>query len=131
MEIKAHDLIQIRSDNDLIYHTTEPDWVDGSIKRAPFVVVRRAHSEGNCIPIGIRGINRDERYAAFVNVNDIVDIYTPEKIVQARDWIHCDKKIFTYLEQIETLMDGKNIDWGPVGSVGFELVSKVPTVNDK
>jgi len=131
MELKVHDLIQIRSENDLIYHTIKPDWVDGSIRRAPFVVLRRAHSEDDCIPIGIRGTNRDERYAAFVHVNDIVDMYTPEKIAQARDWIHCDRGIFSCLEQIKKLMDDKNIDWGPVGSVGFELVSKVPTVNDK
>jgi|SRR5690625_215361 len=131
MELKVHDLIQINSANDLMYHTKKPNWVDASIKRAPFVVIRRVHSEGGFIPVGIRGTRRDERFAAFVHVNNIVDTFSPEQIAQARDWIHHDKEIFFYLEQIENIMNDNAIDWGPVGSVGFELVSKVPTVNDK
>lgn len=131
MELKVHDLIRINSANDLMYYTKKPNWVDESITRAPFVVIRRVHSEGNFIPVGIRGTRRDERFAAFVHVNKIVDIISPEQIAQARDWVYYDKEIFFYLKQIENIMNDNAIDWGPVGSVGFELVSKVPTVNDK
>lgn len=131
MELIVHDLLQIRSEHDLIYNTPKPDWVAESIKRAPFVVVRRVHAENGLIPVGIRGKNRNERFAAFVRINNIVNIITPKQIVLAREWIHHDKEIFTYLEEIKKQMDEKVIDWGPGGSVGFELVSKVPTVNDK
>lgn len=130
MEMNVHDLLKINSKNDLISYELEiPDWVQVSIKRAPYVVLRRALTEGNYIPVGVRGTKRRERYAAFVNKKNIIDVYTPEQITRERSWLRYDQNIFTYLEDIKQLMYDKDIQWGPTGSVGFELVSNVPAVN--
>jgi phosphoribosyl-dephospho-CoA transferase len=40
-----------------------PAWVAASLKRAPFVVVRRAVSVNGLIAVGIRGSTRSERLA--------------------------------------------------------------------
>lgn len=129
MELKVHDLIQIDSSDDIFSYTKEPNWLERSIKKAPFVVVRRAYSESDFVPVGIRGKNRNERFAAFLNVNNIKTYYTPEQIVKNENWLLYSQKIFSYIEYIKQVMNKNNLIWGLVGSVGFELISNVPMVN--
>lgn len=128
MELNVHDLLRINPGTELIYHTQEPDWVRESLERAPFVVVRRGHMKEKFIPVGIRGSTRSERFPALLSMDDIIQRVTPEQIAEDRNWIHDDKEIYHYLEEFRKLMNDKSIVWGPIGSVGFELVSGVSTV---
>lgn len=131
MDLSVHDIIQIHSVEDVIYDKPKPSWVTTSLKKAPFVVVRRAPVENGFVPVGIRGATRSERFPAFVHTEKIKKVVTPEQIIREKKWHLFDHQIFKYLEKIDEIMKAKSVIWGVVGSVGFELVSKVATVHDK
>ena len=54
MEYIAHDLLQLKEEAKLISYTPIPDWVEHSLAKAPFVVVRRAVHRDSLIPVGVR-----------------------------------------------------------------------------
>ena len=65
MEYIAHDLLQLKEEAKLISYTPIPEWVEYSLAKAPFVVVRRAVHRDKLIPIGVRGERRNQRFGAF------------------------------------------------------------------
>ncbi|MDN7183052.1 malonate decarboxylase holo-ACP synthase [Caballeronia sp. SEWSISQ10-4 2] len=106
-----------------------PAWVAASLKRAPFVVVRRAVSLNGLIAVGVRGETRSERFGSWLDPRYVELVLRPEALrnVQAlasRSMSHA----FTLLEAIAPLCDATGYVWGPTGSVGFELASGCPTV---
>lgn len=123
MELNPHDLLEVRCVSDLISYSPLPEWVKISIAKAPFVVVRRARASEGLVAVGVRGSMRNERFAAFLPVNHIVRRITPEQLAHERKWNEHSKEIFCCLEQVSHLMNIYSLMWGPVGSVGFELVS--------
>lgn len=123
MELNPHDLLEVDSVTDLISYSPMPDWVEMSIAKAPFVVVRRARASEGLVAVGVRGSMRNERFAAFLPVDHIVRWIKPEQLVQERKWSKQSKDIFCCLERVSHLMKVHSLMWGPVGSVGFELVS--------
>ena len=123
MEVNPHDLLKIEGVKALTSFSAIPDWVESALARAPFVVVRRARASEGFISVGVRGSERNERFAAFLPVNQIMRRITPEQLTRERKWDEQHKEIFQGLEQIEKLLDSHSIKWGPAGSVGFELAS--------
>ncbi|MBT2582821.1 malonate decarboxylase holo-ACP synthase [Planococcus sp. ISL-109] len=123
MEVNPHDLLEIEGVGDLTSFSTIPEWVESALAKAPFVVVRRAQASEGFIAVGVRGSERNERFAAFLLVNRIIRRITPEQLTRESKWSDQPKEIFRGLEQIEKLLDSHSIKWGPVGSIGFELAS--------
>jgi phosphoribosyl-dephospho-CoA transferase len=123
MELNPHDLLEVESVTDLISYSPFPEWVETSIAKSPFVVVRRASASEGLVAVGVRGSMRNERFAAFLHVGNIVKRITPEQLAHQRKWNEHSKEIFCCLEQVSNLMKAHSLKWGPVGSVGFELVS--------
>lgn len=123
MEVNPHDLLEIEGIQDISSLSTIPDWVELSLAKAPFVVVRRARASEGLIAVGIRGSERNERFPAFLPVNRIIRRITPEQLTRDRKWSEQPKEIFQGLEQIGKLMDSHSLKWGPGGSIGFELAS--------
>ncbi|MGM0876062.1 MAG: malonate decarboxylase holo-ACP synthase [Bacillota bacterium] len=123
MELNPHDLLEVESVADLISYSPLPEWVEMSIAKAPYVVVRRARASEGLVAVGVRGSMRNERFAAFLPVNHIVSRITPEQLAQEKKWNDHSKGIFCCLEQVSNIMNVYSLMWGPVGSVGFELVS--------
>lgn len=97
------------------------------------VVVRRDILPSNLIPIGVRGKTRTERFAAGVLKQHLLQITTPEEIVKERKWLNSNHqeldKHWQTLEKIDYFMRQNQIEWGLLGSLGFELVSHIPTGN--
>lgn len=88
---------------------------------SPFVVVRRAAAKHGLIPVGIRGMERHERYAAWLDPKHILARVTPESVAPSAP--HRDLPAFeAFLELRRQWRDAK-LKWGPGGSLGFELVS--------
>lgn len=91
-----------------------PEWVNESLKRAPWVVVRRAAMRDGMIPVGIRGEpgRREQRYAAWLSPAAVQECVTPQMLAKA-------------LPEIGKVMQEFGLEgcWGPGGSVGFELAS--------
>jgi phosphoribosyl-dephospho-CoA transferase len=134
MEVKPHDLIRIKGHSYLVTNVQEPEWVKVALTQAPYVVVRRASMEKGYIPVGIRGQHRHERFAAFLPYDAVAEVITPEQLVTQKQWKQSSRyyqlPILQALDDIYEIFQLYDLVWGPVGSVGFELVSGIPTVKD-
>lgn len=132
MELRVNDLLKINSVDDLFGDLKDIPWIDKAVKRAPFVVVRRSPIINDIVPVGIRGENRSQRVAASILYSNIIEIITPEQLVEGKLWRNnkhiSNTKMLKALEDLDTIFKSYNIVWGPTGSVGFELTSGVETI---
>jgi phosphoribosyl-dephospho-CoA transferase len=108
-----------------------PLWVEHSLREAPLVVVRRAKSFAEIIPVGVRGSLRNQRFAAFLAPVSIRRRITPEqlsatggRLSKARIQEIAGLKA---LAVIEEQLASFSLAYGPTGSIGFELASGLPT----
>ena len=135
-ELKTHALLRVRDTRDL-RGEVPPAWVEGSLARAPWVVVRRALWRDGRVPVGVRGELREQRFAAWVCVEDVLECVTPRELVCRRAWRSVvDRarlaaiRALAVLDEVEGVFDAHGLvtAWGPGGSVGFELASAAMTV---
>ena len=108
-----------------------PAWVAASLKRAPFVVVRRAVSVSvdGLIAVGIRGAVRSERFGSWLDPRHVEQVLEPETLLPLKPLItRATLPAFALLQAIAPLCDLSGHVWGPTGSAGFELASGSPTV---
>jgi phosphoribosyl-dephospho-CoA transferase len=125
--VKPHDLLRIASDPHAF--PDAPGWVERSLFRAPYVVVRREPSLNGAIAIGIRGTERRERFGAWLDAAHVMAVVTPEALRGlGPDAGRIDLPAFALLRAIAPLCDDTGCAWGPTGSVGFELASGAATV---
>jgi len=133
MELKTHDLLKIKDVNQFLKYIQQNNWINEAIRRAPFVVVRRSILTSSLIPVGIRGFERSQRFAASLSYNNISDKISPEQISKSKLWETNEHikntKIYNVLQSIDYILEQEGLSWGPTGSTGFELVSGMPTVN--
>lgn len=120
-----HDLLQLTPDgvaelNELAHLSSIP------LVSFPFVVVRRAAANGNMIPIGVRGRERWERYAGWVSRSHVAARIAPEVI--ATHATRPGVPAFAALYAMRRRLGGLRLTWGPIGSTGFELVSRAVVV---
>jgi phosphoribosyl-dephospho-CoA transferase len=82
MSARIHDLLEIDAERFLEAHSSAPGWVAESLRHAPFVVVRRGPipaEEG--IAIGVRGAQRNERWAGACRPDLIRKTLTPPMLL--------------------------------------------------
>lgn len=105
-----------------------PQWVIDTISEQKPVVVRRAVSACNMVAVGIRGIQRSQRFAIEVPINVITKYIRPECLIEQ------DLSLFPHLQlklqQVYNVMQSFNMTWGYTGSVGFELATGLRTVTE-
>ena len=127
----AHDLLQISGAAGLIFLEQRPLWVDSSLRRAPFVVVRRAESVDGMIPVGVRGSSRKQRFPAYLAPESILKQIAPEQLTESHGWRdNTRSQIVPSLNawaEIEENLFNFSLVYGPTGSVGFELATGLPT----
>jgi phosphoribosyl-dephospho-CoA transferase len=135
LELRPHFLLEL---NNISLHSMDcdhqleiPDWVQESLRRAPFVVVRRGLAVDGMVPVGVRGASRDQRFATFISKDSIAQTITPVELMnsfrQAPPNTDAHRALLT-LAEIETEWHGMSLHWGPGGSVGFELATQMPTI---
>ena len=133
MGLIPHDLLRLRDPRDLVYRTPPPSWSDEALSQVPWVVVRRAPFENELIPVGIRGKNRSERFAAFAHAATVVQRVSPEDLVCCQAWREAARReefpALRALPKIQIALQALGLSWGPVGSVGFELATAFPAAN--
>lgn len=100
-----------------------PDWVAEALSLGQPVVVRRALVASGQVAVGVRGVQRDQRYATSMPRADIQRVVRPEHLTHlessgARCW-----PALRALQQIRPLMDALGLVWGVTGSAGFELAT--------
>ncbi|MGN2271714.1 malonate decarboxylase holo-ACP synthase [Priestia megaterium] len=122
MEYIAHDLLQLKEEAKLISYTPIPEWVEHSLAKAPFVVVRRAVYRDKLIPVGVRGERRNQRFGAFLSEEAIKQTIRPENLGSLfQNGQSRNMPAIRALEEVAITFE--KFAWGPTGSVGFELAS--------
>lgn len=127
---RAHDLLRLRRLHALV---DEPAWVRDAFERAPYAVVRRALAADGFVPIGVRGAQRAQRYGAWAHADDIVSAVSPESLAQSQaDAERAALPSFVALTALQRDSSSPlaRFVWGPAGSTGFELATRVPTVHE-
>ncbi|WP_085506030.1 malonate decarboxylase holo-ACP synthase [Thalassobacillus devorans] len=135
MVIQTHDLLELKEPSkQLITDSFIPDWVHDTLEDAPFVIVRRAPIKNGKVPVGVRGYTRSERFAAFISTDSITRQITPEQLSREKRWSEIGRNIYLKaidsLNLVEEVLHACQLDWGPVGSVGFELASGLPAIHE-
>jgi phosphoribosyl-dephospho-CoA transferase len=129
--LSAHDLLRISGGGALICLEQPPLWVDSSLRRAPFVVVRRAASLNGMIPVGVRGSSRKQRFAAYLAPQSVVQQIAPERLTKVLGLLSIGRfreiPALTALANIEARLAKFSLAHGPTGSIGFELASGLAT----
>jgi phosphoribosyl-dephospho-CoA transferase len=125
---RPHDLLRLRR---LPAFDDEPAWVRAAFERAPYAVVRRALADEGFVAIGVRGVERAQRYGTWAQASDIEAAMPPETLAGATPIAGREAlppfAALAFL-QTDTLSPLAGLVWGPTGSAGFELATRVPTV---
>ncbi|CAB3802273.1 Phosphoribosyl-dephospho-CoA transferase [Paraburkholderia ultramafica] len=130
---RPHDLLRLRR---LPAFDDEPVWVRAAFERAPYVVVRRALADEDFVAIGVRGVERAERYGTWAQASDIVTVVPPEALAQTAPLAgRATLPPFAGLSALSALQSDAasplaRFVWGPTGSAGFELATQMPTVTE-
>lgn len=128
---RPHDLLRLQR---LPAFDDEPAWVRDAFARAPYAVVRRALAADGYVAIGVRGVERAQRYGAWARADDIVSAVSPEALVQVKPLAaRAALAPFVALahlaaSQHDATAPLSGFIWGPAGSAGFELATQTPAV---
>jgi phosphoribosyl-dephospho-CoA transferase len=132
-ERPPHTLLLIPGVHALITSETPPPWVSASLRRAPWVVIRRAEVRNGLVPVGVRGESRGERLAAWLDGATILETVVPCELTRQRTWQSSSRQravpALSALDAVHDIMSSRGFAgaWGPTGSVGFELASGCAT----
>lgn len=106
----------------------EESWVASSLSQAPWAVVRRIRpSAHGRVPIGVRGPERRQRWAAEISESAISDAVTP---LQARNLLATRSRLGAF-RALQALIDAPiRVPWGVGGSLGFEIATGTKAVKE-
>ena len=135
--VRAHDLLFLgRSaafEACVSCGSERPGWLGADwLQRAP-LVVRRAVAGPGHVPVGARGLQRNERCAGHVLLADVVRRVTPQDL--AREALAGQGRIaasslpcLAALLELAPRLQALGLDWGPTGGAGFWLASGLPVL---
>ncbi|MFJ2537677.1 malonate decarboxylase holo-ACP synthase [Pseudomonas sp. NPDC087614] len=115
----AHDLLWGMTPSQL--PADAPGWAIESLSAGQPVVVRRALSAEGFVAVGVRGVSREQRLAAFMAVDSMVCRVSPEALSHVDS--ERDLPVMRALKQLRPMLDDCGWVWGVSGSAGFELAS--------
>jgi phosphoribosyl-dephospho-CoA transferase len=127
----THDLVRLREPMALTVDAPVPSWVEPALRRTPWVVVRRGYVRDGMMPVGVRGLTRPQRFAAFLAVAEMADRLSPEDLTVSRYAFEQKRRdavpALAALARIAPILARRGYRWGPGGSVGFELATGIST----
>jgi len=133
MELAPHHLLRIRGMEDLFSGSPFPGWVAEALHHAPWVVVRRATESGR-VPVGVRGRERGQRFAAWLSPDKILETIPPSALVDPASWKMSypagPPQPLQSLRQITPFLQDTGYSWGPTGSLAFELATGYPSIKE-
>ena len=128
---RVHDLLFLRSGIVSSAGVAKPAWVTSLESSDLWVVVRQSIAPDGLVSVGIRGIDRHERWGGFANLADVKERFRPSQLschMARRTRIAM--PALAALSWLEGQLDKSELDWGPVGSVGFELATGQQVVTE-
>lgn len=109
-------------------------WVIDSLTKVPLVIVRRGNIVDGKVPVGVRGVKREQRFAGYISIKIVAaeNLITPDALIHGT-WDVLSKSrqelpAIKALPKIVPIM--KEYKWGIGGSVGFELASRQATAKN-
>jgi phosphoribosyl-dephospho-CoA transferase len=129
--VRTHDLLEIDANQLIPAQAAGPNWVEESLRRSPFVVVRRGRVTEQEIPVGVRGPERSQRWATFCHPKVVKSVLTPPRLLGRNVPISRAAAVpaFRALNVLKVRWTDIDLQWGPTGSVGFELATGRPLTN--
>ena len=127
--VQTHDLLKINPkyllDEATARGDTVPGWAEEYVRHVSFAVVRRGFTSETCLPIGIRGYDRNQRWAASCSPHAILYLIAPSQLLglAAAPSRVAEVPALQSLEILKALWLDFDRPWGPGGSVGFELAT--------
>src|SRR5260221_13880924 len=110
----------------------ERNWIKNALEKCPWVVVRRSLAPDETISIGVRGSQRRERWGGFARYSQIVSLATPQELrsdLSAKNPLNL--PAMRTLQFLQSELSSFPLEWGPGGSVGYELASGAQVVHPK
>lgn len=126
--LRPHDLIWLTA-RDALEGITE-SWVDGVWHTGLPVVVRRDVDGNGRIPVGVRGLKRDQRAAGWVKPECVTRVVSPEDLSAATDLLRS-----PFITQppvqvaFQLAQQAWPWRWGITGSTGYALATGVPVIH--
>lgn len=127
--LHVHDLILLKTALAVISTQGDPACPYLDPNQRSWVVVRRGRISDRLIPVGVRGPQRHERWAAFTEANEVLETRRPDQLrLMLAENSRGVLQAFQALSYLESRLVGLNMSWGPGGSVGYELASGIQAV---
>lgn len=127
--LHVHDLILLGTESTITSAEGEPACPYLNPKQRPWVVVRRGRISDGLIPVGVRGAQRHERCAGFTRLSEVVETRRPSQLrLRLAEDSRRGLRAFRTLSYLESHLVGLDMNWGPGGSVGYELSSGIQAV---
>jgi phosphoribosyl-dephospho-CoA transferase len=135
--IRPHYLVKIDtaaiSFGNSSFNESVPASVRRELEETNFVVVRRGVITKSWVPIGIRGHQRFQRWAAWYPRYAIQEIVKPMDLLTRVNTVN-DRNVSPARRALRSLMNAWHsltYPWGPAGSLGFELATGKQTTTMK
>ncbi|WP_066741124.1 malonate decarboxylase holo-ACP synthase [Cupriavidus sp. D384] len=140
MRLRPHDLIWLRDPAAFIATGHVPDWADADwLAQAPLVVRRDRDMAGPTparmprIPVGVRGRNRAQRHAGWIDADQCATVVSPFDIAREGFWrLHPRRDEIPALHALDPLsrqLGALPHPWGVTGAVGFTLASGIDVLH--
>lgn len=121
---RVHDLLVLKPGSGVEAEATNPEWVRAALIQSRFVVARRKAAPPGMIAVGVRGPSRDQRWAGFITNEDVHQVIGPG-VLRSQN-AHIARRSLPAIEALryaEERLRPLTLEWGPVGSVGYELAT--------
>lgn len=131
--IRPHDLLWLADATALTSTAPLPDWANaGWMAKAPVVMRRQRLDDAAMLPVGLRGRERHQRFAARLPRHAVARCVSPEALMQAVTATTLPSNDVAALAALMTLrpaLDATGLSWGPTGGVGFALATGLPVLH--
>lgn len=126
--LRPHDLIWLTA-RDALEGITD-DWVEAAWHTGLPVVVRRDVDNAGRIPVGVRGLRRDQRAAGWVKPEHVTRVVLPESLSVTADLL---RSPFVTQPPVQVALQLSQQlwpwSWGITGSTGYALATGIPVIH--
>ena len=119
MELAVHDLVYLKSMEQIEFFGDYPDWMNEEEMARGIAVVRRMKVVDGKVAIGFRGDNRSKRFAAITTICNIKHVIRPFDVL-TNPFPTTHNQSLSYIKKV---LDG--FKWGIGGSVGFSMATGI------
>lgn len=124
---RPHDLLFLRDPSAFAPAGAPADRPQWLMPTAPLVMRREATAPG-VVPVGARGLARNERCKGYVDAVAVARRVVPEMLRPAA--LTAGLPCLEALRVLAPRLDALGVDWGPTGGVGFHLASALPVLRE-